>query len=345
MPTLNETIQSDRKQVNSLNADFTRGVVFVDNTFQRRSVWVQKNRVRLIETMLKGFPMPEIYLWASKPDPQTGATTFSIVDGQQRLTTIRDFIANSFALTSQYLDEGVDTYQDRNFNQLSDELKRSIWEYHVTARTIPSHVNREQIVAMFLRLNETDKSLNPQELRNAEFNGEFVSNVERIADLDFWNDHNIFRAAQVRRMGDLQFVSSLLIFIRSGVEAEVTQAAINRMYDSYNDNYPERESDFATIVAILSKIDILFRASEKAKKFFRSGVHLYPLFVAVFHGAKNNRVFNAEHWVSSLDKFVDAYNSEVPPEGVAKYRLAATEGTQKRANRAERINRLIEWLE
>ena len=324
MPSLNETIQSDRKQVNSLNADFTRGVVYVDNSFQRRSVWVQKNRVRLIETMLKGFPMPEIYLWAGKPDPQTGSTTYSIVDGQQRLTTIRDFIANSFALTSQHLDGGAGTYQDRKFNELSDDLKQIIWEYHVTARTIPSHVNREQIVAMFLRLNETDKSLNPQELRNAEFNGEFVSNVERIADLDFWNDHNIFRAAQVRRMGDLQFVSSLLIFIRSGVEAEVTQAAINRMYDSYNDNYPERENDFATMVAILTKIDILFRKSEKARKFFRSAVHLYPLFVALFQAANNNRNFDAEHWVSSLDKFVDAYSSNTPPDGIAKYRLAAT---------------------
>ena len=344
MIALNETIQPDRKQVNTLNADFTSGKVYVDNSFQRRSVWVSKNKIRLIETMLLGFPMPEIYLWSSKPDPQSGASTLSIVDGQQRLTAIRDYIANVFSLQEEYLDPGSEAYRDRKFNELPVQLKEKIWEYHITTRTIPSSVNREQIVKMFLRLNETDKSLNPQELRNAEFNGEFIKTVERIADLDFWVKHNIFRSAQIRRMGDLQFVSSLLIYLRSGVEAEVTQTTINRMYDTYNEAYEHKEQDFDTSNLVLNEIDKVFDASEAVAKFFRNAVHLYPLFIVVFGAIEKDVSINHLELAKRLEVFSKAYVSQDIPETVSKYRLAATEGTQKRANREARINRLREWI-
>jgi uncharacterized protein with ParB-like and HNH nuclease domain len=220
MPTLNETIQPDRRPINALNTSFVGGLVVVDNSFQRRSVWVQKNKVRLIETILKGFPMPEIYLWSGSPNPVTGQSISKIVDGQQRLTAIRDFIADQFPLKSSFLDEDDQNkdYANRKFSELPDLRKQQIWEYTITTRQIPSHVSREEIVAIFLRLNETDKSLNPQELRNAEFNGEFITTIEAIANLPFWKKHSVFNDAAVRRMGDLQFVSSILMYLRTGVE-------------------------------------------------------------------------------------------------------------------------------
>ncbi len=49
-------------------------------------------------------------------------------------------------------------------------------------RTIPSDVNRDGITMLFKRLNETDKSLNPQEIRNAEFNGLFLQVSEEVAN-------------------------------------------------------------------------------------------------------------------------------------------------------------------
>ncbi len=81
----------------------------------------------------------------------------------------------------------------------------------MNVRIIPSKVTRDQIIAIFRRLNETDKSLNPQEFRNAQFNGKFIATAEKLADLHFWEEWKFFSPASIRRMGDLQFCSSLLI--------------------------------------------------------------------------------------------------------------------------------------
>jgi hypothetical protein len=346
MPKFNELIQPDRKQINWLNSNFKNGTIFVDNSFQRRSVWVLKNKIRLIETILKGFPMPEIYLWAGLSNPETGDATYSIVDGQQRLTAIRDYIGGTFSLDSKVLDDQPPNahYRNKSFDELSPEEKQSIWEYYITTRVVPSTIKREEIVEIFLRLNETDKSLNPQELRNAEFNGLFIKNVERIANLKFWQKYRVFNSAAIRRMGDLQFISSLLMFLRSGIEAEVSQESINSMYDTYNDNYPDAGADRKTAKSVISEIDILFRKSATATKFFRSQVHLYPLFIVVYQQKAQRKAISANKWVERMEAFAKSYLADRKPALVDRYRAAATEGTQKRSNREDRVRYLREWI-
>ena len=72
--------------------------IVVDNSFQRKYVWTLKHQIKLIETILMGFPIPEIYLWQRNTNPETGETQFAIVDGQQRLGALTDFINNDFKL-------------------------------------------------------------------------------------------------------------------------------------------------------------------------------------------------------------------------------------------------------
>jgi Protein of unknown function DUF262 len=346
MAKYNDVISADKKQISWLNASFIKGEVFVDNSFQRRTVWVLKNKIRLIETILKGFPMPEIYLWAGLADPESGATNFSIVDGQQRLSAIRDFIAGAYKLDGKVLDEepANPSYKDKTFDQLSKEEKQSIWSYNITTRMIPNTINKEEIVEIFLRLNETDKSLNPQELRNAEFNGLFIKNVEKLADLPFWETYKIFNAAAVRRMGDLQFVSSLLMFLRSGIEAEVSQDSINSMYDTYNDDYPDAVKDSKAAKAVLGNIEALFKKSPEAAKFFKSQVHLYALFIVIYQQRAQKKPINIPKWVGRLEEFALAYKKAKPPAIISAYRAAATEGTQKRSNREDRVKYLKSWV-
>lgn len=81
----------------------------------------------------------------------------------------------------------------------------------------------DEIAKLFLRLNRTNTTLNPQELRNAEFNGEFLRLAEEIAQNEFWDNYKIFTQSDIRRMQDIQFISTLLIFLRMGIEQDNTQ--------------------------------------------------------------------------------------------------------------------------
>jgi len=101
---LNNIIHTERPSVTAIVAKMRTKEYFVDDSFQRRLVWTEKQKIRLIETILINYPMPEIYLWQQPSDPTTGNQSFSVVDGQQRLTAITAFVSNEFALKAVALD-------------------------------------------------------------------------------------------------------------------------------------------------------------------------------------------------------------------------------------------------
>jgi hypothetical protein len=134
------------------------------------------------------------------------------------------------------------------------------------------------------------------------------------------------------------------MFLRSGIEAEVSQTSINNMYDTYNDSYPTAAADFKATKAALADIQKIFTASPAVKKFFKSQVHLYTLFIVVYQQQALKKAINVNRWAKRLGEMAEAYVSNKPPSVVARYRAAATEGTQKRSNREERVLRLKEWI-
>ena len=81
----------NRKTVNEIFTMFDEGKLIVDDTYQRRSVWSEKDKIRLIETILIQLVIPELFFWKADTDPETGISTTHIVDGQQRLTTFLIF--------------------------------------------------------------------------------------------------------------------------------------------------------------------------------------------------------------------------------------------------------------
>ncbi len=123
MALLNEIIQSERKSVSQVYEAFTTEMLYVDNTFQRRTVWIEKNKIRLIETILMGFPMPELYLWRQKSDPKTGKAKDSIVDGQQRVNAIVEFISDEWPLKKAVLDKNNQSapFAAKKFSELQEK--------------------------------------------------------------------------------------------------------------------------------------------------------------------------------------------------------------------------------
>lgn len=237
-----DLIDNDKQTVKWIVDMFRNELLFVDNSFQRRYVWLEKHQIKLMETILLGYAVPEIYIWVTDTDAITGDTKYSIIDGQQRIGAVVDFIKGKYSLKSSCLDDPNSRFANKKFEELEDEDRKLIWRYAFSMRVVKAEVERDKIVKLFLRLNSTDKSLNPQELRNAEFNGEFLKLANEISTLDFWNSNKIFSVNDLRRMKDIEFISSILMFFRLGIEAETTQKAINDAYDLFNNEYDEYES-------------------------------------------------------------------------------------------------------
>lgn len=332
----------------------TKGLITVDNSFQREYVWLEKHQIKLIETVLIGSPIPEIYLWNIGTDSDTGDTKYSIVDGQQRTGALFQFIQNKYKLKEGLLDSKSEVFsniKNRFFKDLEIAEKQAIWAYMFSIRIVRQSVSRDKIVQMFLRLNSNNMTLNPQELRNAEFEGEFMMLAAHLAEFPFWEDNKLFGIADRRRMRDITFISNLLTFMKLGIEEEITSKNINRIYELFNDEYPNKEKDVELFADVISVIDEIIESNTYRQSFLSSKVHLYSLFTFIYGILVSGKTISKEQ-IEKYRNFIDNYdNEEVLLKYfdnkmiiINEYKSKTKEGTNQKANRLRRFEILTELV-
>lgn len=347
-----DLIDTDNHTVKWIVDNKKEELLYVDNSFQRNYVWHKKHKVKLIETIILGYSIPEIYLWDTGTNPETGDTKYSIVDGQQRIGAIVDFVNNKYNLTASYLDDENADYAGKKFSELADKAKANIWGYRLFMRLMNRNMRREDIVETFLRLNATDKSLNPQELRNAEFNGEFLLASKEIADMPLWENYKVFSANDRRRMRDIEMISSLLLFLRFGIEHEMDQDSINKAYDLFNETYEEKEDDMAIFNTIMKELEKLMGYSENNARFIKRRTHLYTLFVYLYEKCiLDDEELNSDD-IETISSFIEVYQDGVEirmfgkhkVEKIEEYRNFSRGGTTDKKSRLGRVQTFKEII-
>nr|WP_322625191.1 DUF262 domain-containing protein [uncultured Flavobacterium sp.] len=327
----------------------------VDNSFQRKYVWLEKHQIKLIETILMGYPIPEIYIWQKDIDANTGNMKFSIIDGQQRLGAIQDFINGGFILNTNILEpyNKAKEFSGKKFEDLSPENKSLIWKFKLSIRIVDESISRNDVVTMFLRLNSTNMSLNPQELRNAEFDGLFITSAAEISENKFWTKHEIFSTLDKRRMLDIQFISSILLFIRQGISEDTTQENYNKAYDLYNEEYSEKEEDQKLVYKIISECEKIIDNQPNIEKFIRRKTHLYTLFLNIYYFIQIQDKVEIRQ-INNYKEFVEAYNNDAfltthfgskgLVDEIYEYKTLSSTGTQSKSNRLRRFEILKKVL-
>src|SRR5215472_14810233 len=108
--------------------------------FQRRLVWNNKDKSAFLETVLKNYPFPEIFVAAGDVNVETGEGTELLVDGQQRVTTLYQYFTGSPDLV---LYGSVKPYAE-----LTREQKEAFLQYDVVVRDV-GHVDIEIVRNVF----------------------------------------------------------------------------------------------------------------------------------------------------------------------------------------------------
>ena len=348
----------NRKTVNEIFTMFDEGKLIVDDTYQRRSVWSEKDKVRLIETILLQLVIPELFFWKADTDPETGISTTHIVDGQQRIKAIYSFINNEFKLKPQYLlDEGSkEKYANKYFKDLDTETRKTFWNYQLMIIEIDSAATRDDIITMFNRLNLTDYNLNDQEKRNS-VSGEFAALAREISDNPLWDEKRLFTGPYVKRMKDVEFCASIILLYRKGIIDQTDQSALNQAYEELQVGYKDAEQDKEAVCAAIETIATFF-ISDNVTKFLRRKAQLYTLFSVVFYMQREN-IAVEQCQKDRLEYFVKLYsvfNNDMDLSGeisdsekilfdwLKKYKLASSEGLNKHTNRMIRYNVMKDFL-
>lgn len=209
-------------------------------SYQRNAVWMLRQKCFLIESVLKGFPIPEVFI--NQTTSEDGTTEYAVVDGQQRIRTLLQFVGadsdedqviyDSFTLDK--LDTSSDWY-GMSFDDLSSDDKKAFYKYKLAIRYLDSELDVE-MKEMFRRINTFTAPLKPQELRNATYGGPFARLAIKFADDygDFFAENRIISAAAIRRMFDIEFVAELLIGTMHGPQGG-RAAIVDEYYQQYED--------------------------------------------------------------------------------------------------------------
>ncbi len=348
---------SNTRDIKSIHSMFREAKLIVDETYQRRSVWGEKDKVRLIETLLLNLVIPELFFWKASTDPESGESITHIVDGQQRINAIIDFIDGKFKLKDSYLlePESKENWGNKFFAQLAPEDKTAIWNYKLMVIEIDPKAARDDIVKMFRRLNLTDYNLNDQEKRNS-MHGDFAILARQLSDNKFWDENKLFKTTDVKRMKDIEFCATIILLYRNGIIDQTDQRALNQAYEDLQEEYTTAEDDKNTILQAMEIVKVFI--NDDTKRFLQKKAQLYTLFSVVFYTLREGICIseNAKQqfsiFISLYEKFSNEFElpSDVSTEAkflfdlLKRYKLASSEGLNKHTNRMTRFAVLKAFL-
>lgn len=251
--------------------------------FQRKEVWSDAARVFLMDTILSNIPMPKIFLQTQIKD---GDTYRVVIDGQQRLLAILAFLNNDYKLEPPY----VGPHQNAYFRDLPQDTQDDFLAYKVDTNEI-RNATEETIRTIYSRVNKYTFALTKQELRRADFPGDFLRLSEKLAALSFFEESRIFTLINSKRMRDVEFISELLALLIAGPQDK--RETLDDFYLKYM-HWDEAEmqiaeSRFLNAVTDIQKIwsvidpkeNALFEQKEFSKTRFRQKADFYALLAAI----------------------------------------------------------------
>lgn len=252
------------------------GQLVLSPRFQRRDVWSETARSFLMDTIVRGLPIPKIFI-RQTIETTTGKSVREVVDGQQRLRTILSYVRDGFVIRKSHNSEFGGLY----FSQLPPASQIAILNYELSTDLLVN-LTDAQVLDIFSRLNSHAVILNEQEKINASHFSDFKKLADSLAheNFEYWTRNRILRDAQVLRMQDVALTADLLIAMCDGIQSK---KQIRAYYSEFERDFPHdaevlRDQFRGTLATIAAMYPEGLATSE-----FRR-IHLYySLFLSVFH--------------------------------------------------------------
>jgi hypothetical protein len=267
-------LDSQPKSIQSIYSWFDEGKLFVNRRYQRKLVWTLTEKQKLVESILRKFPVPAILL----AERDTGG--YEIIDGLQRLHTLVSFIETGFpTLDNRYFDiaqfptakgradEGA--FNATYSNNLISQREVSTYLDYSLAISVMRGATEAEIDDVFTRINTYGHRLSDQERRQAgvqddfsnlirtlacEIRGDASSNVLRLGQMPsisvdlpmakhgygvlaqdtFWVEQGILRSTDLRDSMDEQCLADIAASIISGSIVDRSKEALDNIYEAGN---------------------------------------------------------------------------------------------------------------
>jgi hypothetical protein len=325
------------KEVSLVHQLLQEGQLRLAPEFQRNAVWPRSAKAYLIDTILVDRPMP-LFFFQRGRSAQSGKPEYQVVDGQQRLRAIFEFIDGRFALS-----ESEDKrWKGKTFAQLSPAFRDKILDYDLDVEEL-SEYSEAEIKDIFVRMNKYVIKLSPQELRHAKESGAFYRFVEALGSDVFWKAERVFTDAQISRMKPIEFSAEIAILLIEGPQDK--KSSVDLYYVEYQKSFPgagEVKQLFESYKTWIQTALPQFKTTR-----FRKPVDLYGLVGAIHsvtREGKSLKKLSAEVAGAALTAFSRDIESARPSKRAQRYLASTSRQTDNIEPRATRIEILSDVL-
>lgn len=340
------------KSLLELVNEVNKGALIPDAYFQRNLVWRDVHKQDFIETILLGFPFPQIFISKGKIDVETMSTVSCIVDGQQRTNAIIEFINGEFSVNG------------KTFKDLEDQ--KAFLDYEIAVIELNLENDDPRVQDIFQRINRTSNSLTAIEKLASEFStSEYMLVAKLLSDQidisavdtgDFREDPNIpvaffdwaneknvsnfvklitekkiFTPRDMSKKNHLMHVLNMVSSILGGLFNR-NEKSLEYLND-YSLEFPEKDN----IIELLEKsATIILGFKLKARSYWYNKANIFSLIVAIAQSLKDGVDFDLEKLKNELINF----ENEIPSE----YKLAASESVNNTTQRAIRNKYILTMI-
>jgi hypothetical protein len=350
-------------------SDIRRSKLVMSPYFQRKLVWRLTHKVDFIKTILLGYPFPEIFIAEGYLDIESMTSKDFLVDGQQRLNSIIEFIDGKFDVDGKI------------FEQLDPQKKEEFLKYEIAIIDLDLNHDDPTVIEVFKRLNRTFYSLTYIEKLSTEYaacemmllakliSGELKTNEDKINEenwdpdienfeslefdpsipVDFidWSKTvnvkktnelitktSVFSSYAISRQVHLMFSLNVLGTIKEGI---FNRNVGREMLERYKDKFDSKDEILQNLELISEKI---LKLKLKKDSYWYNKANLFSLIIGFYNN--RDKIINLPE--AKIKDTLVSFENTVPDE----FRLAAKEGINNRKEREIRdryVKMLIDSIE
>lgn len=339
--------------INDFISWYNNGELELSPKYQRENVWNSSAESYLIDTIVRGLPVPQIFM-RQTIDPLLRKTHREIIDGQQRLRTIIKFYQNEISINRIH----NANYGGKYYSQLPEEVQLDFLHFQLPVEVIVSK-DDNVIYDLFMRVNTNSYTLNKQELRNAKFWGDFKVITYEITRnyREFLKSANTFNTRDFLRMKDAEFISYLMNLYLNGIQTD-TPARLDNVYKKH-ENIEE---------TVVEEIQLFFENSLKNfetifddlhnYKYFSKHNYLYTLFAIMLINEYISPIINRfknvnldidyntlkKQIIAIEEKITAAIENDSSDSSYFRFHHLHSARTTNATEREERINLMLRFL-
>ncbi len=305
-------------------------------SYQRGKVWNSNQQKLLIDSILSGIDIPKLYFRDCNAELQQQGFRQEVVDGQQRLTAIFDFLDNKYSVSTVDRPWGSPVKKKAvKYSELPDAIQDQILEYELTVTTL-SNATDEDVSEMFLRL-QGGTPLNDQEKRNA-YGSALVTTVTEISR------HAFFKTLAIKNArGAFQQLAAQFMLLEKNRPCDIGSKHVNDFYDEAADlGY-----DGPLAKQTLRTLNALHKAFPRTVPELDNKATLITLYCVI---SELVSCYDYESCITGLEQWLAEFDTErlaqpqPPSEYWASYVAALVNGTSSGESVRKRFEFMLDSL-